>query len=292
MRRRRALAPAAAVVTMALGGCAGTDRSGQPVAASADPPSTSVVCDIQDPGPPSAQTLMLWVDSGGAFGPPQDWTRAWELAAYRDGTVLRTTGSGFNSAPLRPTTVDRLDPCRVRDAVSGLQELTETDVDIPLPTDMSTTTISIRDGAPGPAEELKIYGLGQESWYLDAAGPPNKDRERGQQAAENRQMVIALLAGLTDKPQPWHPDRVRLVERTGEPYGYAPPTLTGPRGSVDEVMTRSATVPACGEVTGDHVDTLLEGLGNAPAQSRWSDPYRTTLVAAAPLMPGQLGCPE
>ncbi|TKV61310.1 hypothetical protein FDO65_06820 [Nakamurella flava] len=195
---------------------------------STDLPSSPAACDIRDPGPPSAQTLVLWVDSGGAFGPPRDWTAAWELAAYRDGTVLRSAGDGFNSAPLSPTTIDRVDPCRVRDAVFGLQELTEADVDIPLPTDMSTTTISVRGGAPGPA---------------------------------------------------------------GEPYGYAPPTLGWPLGSFDEVMTRSATVPACGEVTGDHVDTLLEGLGNAPAQSRWSDPYRTTLVAVAPLMPGQLGCP-
>lgn len=151
--------------------------------------------------------------------------------------------------------------------------------------------IAMRDGTKAPVQERAIYGLGQESLPSGDALPPDRDRERAERAAENRRTVVALLAGLASEPQPWTPERVRVVERTGEPYGYQPPTLTWPLGSFDAVMTRRATVPACGDVTGGNVTTLLAGLGNAPAQSRWTDPYRTTLVAVAPLVPGQLGCP-
>lgn len=286
-----ALVSAATVAMMALGGCTWTDRSGLAVAADADPPSSPAACDIGDPGPPSAQTLVLWVDSGGAFGPPQDWTKAWEIAAYRDGTVLRSTGYGFNSAPLSRTTIDRVGPCRVRDAVRGLRAFTTADLAIPLPTDMATTIISMRDGAVAPADELEVYALGQESRYLAEVPPPERDRERVGRAAANRATVSAFLVGLTADPQPWIPDRVRLVERTGEPYGDRPPTLTWPLGSFVEVMARRATVPACGEIAGQDATALLDSLANAPARSRWSDSYRTTLVAVAPLMPGQLGCP-
>lgn len=256
------------------------------------PPSGALAsgCADDGAGPPGADSLMIWVDSGGAYGPPQDWTKAWELAAYRDGTVLRSQGFGLNQAPLSPTTIDRVDHCLVERTAEQLRALAAADVQVPLPTDMSTTVVSLRDGAHAPVTELHIYGLGEESWRPDDihAGDP----DRIDRAIENRQAVIDLLAGLDHHPRPATPDRLRVVERTGEPYGYQPPTLTWPFGSFDEVMARRATVPACAEISGTDVPTLIAALGNAPAQSRWSDPYRTTMVAAAPLMPGQPGCPS
>lgn len=248
---------APALVAILVSGC------GEPgVSADVAAPSAPGDCRTAHPGAPRADTVALWVDSAGAYGPPQHWTKTWELAAYRDGTVLRTRGFGLNQYPVDPMTIDQVDPCLVQDTAQRLRGLIDADVDLPLATDLSTTTIALRDDASAPTVELKIYGLGHESFSPDDAPPV--DRDRSAWALDHRRAVITLMDGLVHDPQPWTSDRVRVVESTGEPYGYSPPTLTWPLGSLDEVMSQRAGAPACGELTGDDAARLTIGWGTRP----------------------------
>lgn len=232
---------------------------------------------------------LIYQDSFGAFAPPSDWTKSWELAVYADGTVIRSDGFGLQQDPIANTFIGQLDQCQLNVAVAGLKGMQDVDFGVRGITDLATTVVTLPEANGLGSIEVSVYALYPVEAYEGQYGVTMLTDD--QQHA--RDSLVAMLDGLAEAAtEPWTPTRVRVVEFTEEPY-HPMSTLTWPlSATLDETMPDRKTVAACGVVDGADVRRILDESRDMPALSLWSDPYRTAMVAMAVLLPGQASCPD
>ncbi len=269
-----------------LAGCAGTTIAGTaaPIDGAGpvdtDPPYSSTFECAANPSPVAVTTPtgepLITVTQGTNAWIANNRTQPLSLAAYDDGTAIRSEDAGLSSDAIAALTIGRIDPCRLADASAEIVALAATDIGEPGVTDQGTTSVVLHQ----PAGDVRVnaYALGVGDDGLPAA----------QQAA--RQRLTALIDGLRGSladTADWTPDRLR-VTTYGEPAddaGAAPWPLTG---GVAKVLDRDDH--RCGVLSGADAAAVLDAIGAGPAVQPWTDGQRTLVLAFGPLVPGQRGC--
>lgn len=286
----RAASIAAIVVCgLLLGGCA-TGVTGTAAVGSAttdvDPtgrPSCDGAADLSGPGPVGDPVIMVAGETN-AWEIGTLWTRPIALAVYDGGDALRPVTPGDTGGTVPAMERGRIDSCRLETALDELADLTEADFGEPGVTDQGTTTVTFRPvGATGP-QQIAVYAL--------SIGPDSLGDLADEQIAQRERLVAALddlQAGVIG-PQPWTPDRVRMIgldkADAGDQNSYPWP---GP-DTIERSLQR--TRPDCVVLEGDPARTALATLGAGASTATWDDGVRPTSLTAAVLVPGQPGCPE
>ena len=217
------------------------------------------------------------------------------ITIYGDGRV-------FRSAPFKDRRFDQpvpllmgrvdlalLSTFMTRAETSGLFE-SSTDFGTPDVADMATTEAMVH--GIGSARVLKAYALGGR---FDADLPDA--------VAENRENLRRLLAAaeeLVPIPEPWTPDRVRVLrladDASFDPKPDADPDavpLPWPGPGLDgllEKMPTGSTALECGEVTGPAAGELFAAATANPLP-KWTVGGKVHTVIVVALLPGEAACP-
>ncbi|TKV61307.1 hypothetical protein FDO65_06805 [Nakamurella flava] len=284
-----ALITAIAMGGLVLGGCAtgvtGTAAVGG-ATTSADPtglPSCDEVADLRDPGPAGDPVIMVSGETN-AWNIGTLWTRPVALAVYDSGDAVRPVTPGDDGATIPAMERGHIDSCHLESALAELTDLTTADFGAPGVTDQGTTTVTFRpDGAAGP-QQIAVYALG--------IGPDSLGDLTDEQLAHRERLVAALddLQSAVVGPQPWMPDRVRMVGLDSAAGDDQPDYRWPGPDSIEQALQR--TRPDCVVLEGESARTVLATMGSGASTAKWDDGIRPTSFTAAVLVLGQPGCPE
>lgn len=217
------------------------------------------------------------------------------ITIYGDGRI-------FRSAPFKDRRFDQPVPVMsakvdvgllsafiTRAETSGLFE-TDTEFGKPEVPDMATTVAMLHGN--NESLSLEAYALGGRF-----------DADLSDDEAESREELRRLLAAaeeLVPIPEPWTPERVRVLrladDATFDPKPDADPAaepLPWPGPDLDELLQPTgdgSLVLACGEVTGAAAGDLFEDATENPLPQWTVDSKVRTLIVVS-LLPGEAACP-
>lgn len=280
---------------MLLAGCAtgvpgaataGSTASTVPVSTSATSTSSDAGCvsATADPTPePAGDPVVMVVGETNAWEISTLWSQPVALAVYDGGGAVRPVTAGETGQDVPAMEWGRIDSCRLDDAVAELTDLAIADFGDPTVTDQGTTTVTLR--APGSEpQQIAVYALSIDAGSLtDLTAAQLANRQRLTAALTDLQAAVA-------DPQPWTPNRVRLIglgdAATDDPTPHQWPDSSG----IDASLQR--TNPDCVTFAGEPATAVLTALGDGSSTATWTDGRRTGSFTATVLVPGQPGCPE
>lgn len=238
-----------------------------------------------DPTPePAGDPVVMVVGETNAWEVSTLWSQPVALAVYDGGGAVRPVTAGETGVTVPAMEWGRVDPCRLDAALTELDDLVDADFGDPTVTDQGTTTVTLRAPGSDQPQQIAVYALSIDAGSLT-------DLTAAQLA--NRQRLTTALADLQSSvsdPQPWTPNRVRLIGLgeggTDEQATYPWP---GPDG-IDASLER--TNPDCVTLAGAPAATVLQRLGTGSSTATWTDGQRSASFTATVLVPGQPGCPE
>ena len=209
-------------------------------------------------------------------------TEPLSLAAYFDGQVIVTTGTGSWSDPLPKATVGTLDRCRLAGLINQVALLADLPMGQPGVTDQGTTVVTVR-GSDQRVHTISVYAFGLGDEYLpDAASRAHRARLA---------QALAAVSSARADVHAWTPDRLRLARAT---FNAELPTHRWPGpGSLTDVAHELAAA-SCVAVSGEQAHRLVSTLGGDDVLSVWVDggPESAPVSAFAIglLLPGQPDC--
>lgn len=293
---RRAVDLALALI-VCLGLAASACGSGSDDRSATEPVDTTIPDGADQARFPDDQ--IVWqARSAGGLVPQVAW------AAQRPSLTIYGDGRFFLVAPgrdprfdqpieLRSGTVDRDDlAVFVAQAMaSGLFD-PDTTLDAPEEPDMATTSVVLH--GTGEPLTLSAYALGGR---FDVGLSDAAVRLR-----ETLRRLLASAEALVPEPEPWTPDRVRVLrlpdDATFEPKPEADPEAepvewpgadpaTFDRSGPDE--GGSTTVLGCAEVTGPQAEELFRAAAENPLPT-WDVDGETRVIVVVALLPGEAAC--
>ena len=248
--------------------------SGGPACPTSSPPS--------GPADAPVENLALSVTAGVNAWIRNPATEPLSLAAYVDGRVIVTQGTGSWSDPLPTATVGTLDHCRLAGLIDQVAAVADLPMGEPWVTDQGTTVITVR-GSDQRIHRAAVYAFGLGDEYLpDATTKANR--------ARLTQALAAVSSARTDV-HAWTPNRLRLARAT---FNVKLPTHRWPGpGLLADVAHELASRP-CVAVSGEQARRLTSTLGGDDVLSAWVDggPESAPVSAFAIglLLPGQPDC--
>lgn len=295
---RQVTALAAAVAVVLVSGCAtgvtgAATTGGTQQSVPGSTPATSIDTGCagagdaaaMDPTPePAGDPAVMIVAETNAWEGATRWTQPVALAVYPGGGAVRPVTSDETGATVPAMEWGRIDSCRLTSALGELSDLVDADFGEPGVTDQGATTITVRTPDTDQPQQIAVYALSVD---------PHGLTDLTDVQVVNRDRLIAaiddLQAAVTD-PQPWVPDRVRLIgleDAAGD--GQANHPWPVPAG-IDASLQR--TNPDCVTLDGQSAVAVLGQLGSGPSTATWTDGQRSVSFTATVLVPGQPGCPE